>query len=306
MDSSESFLKTTVERVRAYLDDADFQAKYNDAYLVSHVIMPSMVDVQSRLALNASNNMVLRFNLSIVAGQESYVLPPCVGEILRVVKYSYTDGSSSNGLVEVELRPRGHFSLGGPVWILEGNMISFRPFPAVDVADMVIEYSSNGDMRPHYHLHSGGTDANNAYLATTTTFKFADTPTLGMRDKRLHAYAGQTLRLYGSVYHEERIISAYDASTRTATVSRPFTLSATTNYSYEVCPPNSQAYVEAVTLASAIKLGTWRKVSQSHHALLVEQYRMAIKTITDNLSNMQARTGKSWQKDTVDNPDWRP
>jgi hypothetical protein len=301
MDSSESFLKTTVERVRAYLDDGDFDAKYNDAYLVSHVIMPSMVDVQSRLALNASNNVLLRFNLSLVANQESYVLPPCVGEILRVVKYN----DPNDGTVATEWRPRNHFSLGGPVWILEGSMISFRPFPTQN-EDIVIEYSSNGDMRPHYHLHSGGTDVNNAYLATTTTFKFADTPTLGMRDKRLHAYAGQTLRLYGSVYHEERIISAYDASTRTATVSRPFTLTAATNYSYEVCPPNSQAYVEAVTLASAIKLGTWRKVSQSHHALLIEQYRMAIKTITDNLSNMQARTGKSWTKDTPDNPDWRP
>jgi len=302
MDSSESFLKTTVERVRAYMDDADFQAKYNDAYLVSHVIMPSLVDVQSRLALNASNNVLLKFNLSMVSGQESYVLPPCVGEILRVVKYNDLD----NGLISLEWRPRGHFSVGGPIWILEGNMISFRPYPAQDDS-VVIEYSSNGDMRPHYHdITTGLSDANNARLVTTTTFKFADTPTLGMRDKRLHAYAGQTLRLYGSIYHEERIISAYNASTRTATVNRPFTLSATTNYSYEACPPNSQAYVEAVTLASAIKLGTWRKVSQSHHALLVEQYRMAIKTITDNLSNMQARVGKSWQKDTPDNPDWRP
>jgi hypothetical protein len=78
------------------------------------------------------------------------------------------------------------------------------------------------------------------------------------------------------------------------------------NYDYEVAPPNFQSMTEAVTLASAIKLGTWRKVSQAHHSLMVEQYRMALKTITDNLANMQARTGKSWQKDTPDNPDWRP
>jgi hypothetical protein len=302
MDSSESFLKTVLERLRGYLDDADFEAKYNDQYLLQHIVMPSIVDVQARLSLNAENPVLLKFNISLVKDQECYTLPPCVGEVLRVVKFS--SGSDDNGLHEREWTPRGMFAVGGPGWILEGNMICFRPFP--DVAeDITVLYLSNGDMRPHYYSHSGPGDPANGYLTTTTTFTLAGVPTLGLLDKRPNAYAGQTLRLYGANVHEERIITAYNTSTRVATVGRPFTLSVS-NYSYEVAPPNFQSMTEAVTLASAIKLGTWRKVSQSQHALLVEQYRMALKTITDNLSNMQARTGKSWQKYTPDNPDWKP
>ena len=36
--------------------------------------------------------------------------------------------------------------------------------------------------------------------------------------------------------------------------------------------------------------------------MILQQYRSSIKTATDNLANLQMRTGKSWQKKTVDNP----
>jgi hypothetical protein len=64
--------------------------------------------------------------------------------------------------------------------------------------------------------------------------------------------------------------------------------------------------VEAVSIAAALKLGAWRKISQAHAQMLQLQYRSAIKTIGDNLANMQMRTGKSYQKDTRDNPRWYP
>jgi len=303
MDSTESFLKTVLERVRGYLDDADFEAKYNDQYLLQHIVMPSIVDVQARLVLNADNPVVNRFNVSLVAQQECYTLPPCVGEVLRVCKFG--DNDQDDGVPTEDYKPRGMFSVGGPIWSLEGNMLCFKPYPT-NAEDVTVLYISNGDMRPHYYDHSGSTNVNKGYLTTTSTFKLSDTPTLGLLDKRPHSYVGSVLRLYGSTTHEERIISAYDVATRVATVKRPFTLTAAFNYDYEVAPNNFQSLTEAVTLASAIKLGAWRKISQAHHTLLVEQYRMALKTITDNLANMQARTGKSWQKDTLDNPDWRP
>lgn len=302
MDSTESFLKTVLERVRGYLDDADFEAKYNDQYLLQHIVMPSIVDVQARLSLNADNPVQLKFNISLVKDQEAYALPPCVGEVLRVVKFSDTN---DNGLHEREWTPRGMYAVGGPGWILEGNMLCFRPYPTI-AEDITVLYLSNGDMRPHYYDHSGATNVNKGYLSATTTFKLSDTPTLGLLDKRPHAYAGAILRLYGSTTHEERVITSYNVATRVATVARPFTLSTSLNYDYEIAPSNFQSMTEAITLASAIKLGAWRKISQAQHSLLVEQYRMALKTITDNLANMQARTGKSWQKYTSDNPDWRP
>ena len=298
MDSSESFLKTVIERLRGYIDDTDFDAKYSDQYLMQHVVMPSLVDVQARLNINADNPVYLEYNVTTVPGQEYYVLPPCVGEIMRVVQYDYT--GTADGMPLREWIPKSTFSLAGPVWTLQGNMISFRPYPTT--ADPItIIYITNGDMRPHY----GDSTATGTLNAGLTTFTMNATPTIGLRDKRDQAYAGQILRLFGTNKHEERIITAFDPETRIATVARPFTLT-NAAYSYEVAPPNFQSMTEAVTLAATIKLGTWRKISQAQHSLLVEQYRMAIKTITDQLANKQARTGKSWQKDTRDNPDWRP
>ena len=64
MDSTGSFLKTVLERVRGYLDDSDFDAKYQDQFVVQHVIMPALVDVWSRVSLNADNPVFLSYRRS--------------------------------------------------------------------------------------------------------------------------------------------------------------------------------------------------------------------------------------------------
>jgi hypothetical protein len=91
-----------------------------------------------------------------------------------------------------------------------------------------------------------------------------------------------------------------------ATLKRPFTSASAGAHLYEVCPAQSQGMVEAVSLACALKLGAWRKISAAHAQMLQMQYRSAIKTIGDNLANMQMRNGKAWTKDTRDNPRWYP
>ncbi len=63
-----------------------------------------------------------------------------------------------------------------------------------------------------------------------------------------------------------------------------------------------QSLYEAISAGSAMKLGAYRKISGSHYQMVLQQYRSAIKTATDNLANMQMRTGKSFRKNTVDNP----
>ena len=63
-----------------------------------------------------------------------------------------------------------------------------------------------------------------------------------------------------------------------------------------------QSLYEAISAGAAMKLGAYRKISGSHYQMVLQQYRSAIKTVTDNLANMQMRTGKSYQRKTVDNP----
>jgi len=71
---------------------------------------------------------------------------------------------------------------------------------------------------------------------------------------------------------------------------------------YEIAPPGAQALYEAISVCTAMKLGAARKISESHHQRLVLQYRMALKTIGDNYTNVQGRTPRHIDRDTVDNP----
>lgn len=319
MDSTRSVLKTVIERVRGYLDDADFDAKYTDQFLVQHVIMPGMVDVWSRCSLNADNPVMLSFDITLVNDQECYVIPPCVGEVHEIVQYVGAQGlQTNNGIPTDDMYPRHRMSVGGQIWALEGNMICFRPFPSGLTGNntWTVRYTTNGDMMPHYA--DGSSSTNRGSLdATRTLFTFASAPGLGGLDRRENAYAGQVLRVLAQagtgiplLVQEERVIASYNPATLTATLKRPFSSNVPTIASgylaYEVAPAQSQGMVEAVSLACALKLGAWRKISAAHAQLLQLQYRSAIKTIGDNLANMQMRNGKSWQKDTRDNPRWYP
>jgi hypothetical protein len=313
MHATRSFIKTVIERIRGYLDDSEFDAKYTDQFLVQHVMMPSLVDVWSRCSLSADNPVLLSYDITFVDDQECYVIPPCVGEVHEIVQYTGLTGSQpSNGVPTDDLYPRHEQSVGGPIWNIQGNMLCFRPWPQYTTANTnktwTVRYTTNGDMLPHYcsSTNMGTLDS------TKTIFTFNSTPDLGLVDYRPNAYAGQTIRLLsetgggsGFGITEERVITSYNPSNRQATLARPFTV-ALGSYAYEVCPPQSQGMVEAVALSSSLKLGAWRKISQAQNQLLTQQYRSAIKTIGDNLANMNLRTGKGYAKDTRDNPRWRP
>lgn len=306
MDTTRSFLKTVIERVRGYLDDADFDAKYTDQFLCQHVIMPSLVDVWSRCSLNADNPVMLYYDITFVENQECYVIPPCVGEVHEIVQYTGTYGSQTNtGIPTDDLYPRHRMSVGGMIWAIEGNMICFRPYPSGLTGNntWTLRYTTNGDMNPHYSATNMGT-----LDSTRGVFTLAASPDLGLLDKRENAYAGQILRILDGTVYEERVIASYDPVTRNATLKRPFSsnVTASTTHAYEVCPPQAQGMIEAVALSCSLKLGAWRKISQAHAQMLQVQYRSAIKTIGDNLANMQLRNGKAWTKDTRDNPRWYP
>jgi hypothetical protein len=290
MHSTGSFLLTVLERVRAYVDEATLDAKYTNDYLVRHVICPEMVNVISRLSNNYSNPIRVRHSITLATDQQDYILPPNIGEIYRVAI------SDDYNRVTREWMPHNEFHPRGPNWQIQGNMLSFRPLP--DKAETVdIHYIPNGDFMPHY--------TTSGHLLTTTTFQFSAPPNLGAIDTRENSYAGGTLRVWNTdkTILEERIIESYDSSTKTATVRRPFTSDIETGgaRTYEVAPVGSQSLYQAIACASAINLATARNITQKQMQFLLVQYKMAMKTVGDNLSNMQAREGKVYDKKTVDN-----
>jgi len=70
---------------------------------------------------------------------------------------------------------------------------------------------------------------------------------------------------------------------------------------YEVAPVGMQSMYQAIACACAINLGTIRNVTKKQMDFFVLQYKMNMKTIGDNLSNLQSRNGKFYDKRTVDN-----
>ena len=121
MHSTGSFLYTVIERIRGYLDDPDFDAKYDNDFLVRHIISPTMVDVLSRINMNADNPVVMRLDFRPNATDEYYQLPNAVGEILRICR------RDSTGDVIEEIIPRSEFHPHGVGWALEGNTVRFDP-----------------------------------------------------------------------------------------------------------------------------------------------------------------------------------
>lgn len=293
MDSTGSFLYTVIDRVRAYIDEPDVEQKYTNDFIVRHCIMPSMVDVMARLNMNRDDPILLEYAITTAASTEFYQLPPCVQEVWRLVQ------KNSDNRVTADAYPRNQFHALQQGWSIEGGSLRIFPYPSAGLT-IYVQYVSNGDVYPHY--------ATGSLDATKTIVTLNSSPTLGQMDQRVNAYAGQIMRILPSSVSgvvEERVIesSAYSSGTWTATVRTAFTNPSVGSVTYEIAPAGSQPLYEAVATRAALKLGAYRRISDAHQRQIMHQEREAMKTIQDNLSNLQMRTGKGWIKATVDNPE---
>jgi len=300
MHSSGSILRTFTERIRQLIDDPDLDAKYDNNYLIRHLLSPSMMDVIARVGMMSDEPILLRFGINIRKGVQYYQLPPSVRQIWRVAVIDV------NGAITEEVLPRGEFDPRGPGWSIEGNVLSFRLIPQTD-RTFDVWFVPSGQIL--CHLSTNGT-----LDADEITFNLGSTIPLGGIDQRPNAYVGMYLRtIEPGNAHEERIISAYDQQAGTVTVRIPFqfqgSLASTSSSSstssgelldYEIVPFLLESMLEAISCRAAMKVGTGRKISQAHQQSIMIEYRSSIKTAHDNLSNLKARFGKFFDTATVD------
>lgn len=295
MHSTGSVLLTLTEKVRFYIDDPDLDAKYDDNYMVRFLFPGVMEEILSRVAMMADNPIRLRHTITLVKGQETYILPPTVRMIFRVAEHD------DQGFVISEARPRGEFNPRGPGWQIQGNELIIRPFPQVDNRDIDISYIPTGDVLPVYVNNGGGLDA------TSKIFTFSSTAgdiQVGGHDRRPLAYEGALLRMLALAEPlEERVIQTHDQMAGTATVRTAFTAGITTGDSlrqYEIIPFLLETMLEAVAIRCAMKAGVGRKISQAHRATLIQEYGSAVKTAFDNTASLQGRMPDRFDDDTVD------
>lgn len=296
MLSNESFLGTVIERARFYMDEPDVDGKFTNDWLIRHGLMPALTESLARLNLNSENYVVLQYTFDLQDNVLTYVLPPCVQEVLQVVVLD------SRGLVVKEFIPHDYLDVRGMVWHISGNHITFDPIVSSGTS-ITVRYISNGDVHPHY-----ATDGALSIVDGVHRFQLSNAPSLGALDRRPGAYTGQILRIIptdATKPVEERVIATSDFQDGdtgsgyffvTPYVNFTYTKPGTSGVTYEIAPAASQALYEAVALGTAVRLATSRRASQAHLSNLNVRYQSAMKTIGDNLSNIQNRTGKSFTR----------
>jgi hypothetical protein len=296
MHKSGSILRTFCERVRQYLDEPDLDARYDNDYLVRHIMGPSMVDVLSRISMMEDNTVLVRQTVSVVKGTEYYQLAPNMRSVWRI------EVTDENGTVLSEALPRGEFHPAGANWKIEGNLLALRPFPGED-QEVDVVYEPSGHVTAHL-ADDGTLDADDTTFNLTT-----GTPLLGMVDRRPSAYVGSYLRTLDVVNPiEERIVATHDVVLGEVTVRVPLTSQSSVTsgtsevpaVAYEIVPFLLEPLLEAIACRGAMKLGTGRNVSQARKGSIMLEYRSAVKTAYDNTANLQGRFGKFFNERTVD------
>jgi hypothetical protein len=281
------------------LDDPDLDAKYSDDFLIRHIIMPSMVNVNSRINNSMTNPVVSRLRISLVDDQQYYQLPPTVGEIWNVCEFN-----TELGTITKDYAPRGHYNPRGPNWKIEGNQLSILPLPE-QAKDIDIFYTHNGDLLLHYGT---STTSNGALASDLVTFTLDSSPTIGAIDKRPNAYAGAVLRVLSGNVVEERIIdsssSSKESSVIEVTVRTAFDYHTSgEDITYEIAPSGFQPMYEAIAASGALKLASYKKITGTHFQMIQLQYKDALKSAADHYANIQMRMPKHLDKDTIDNRD---
>lgn len=289
MHSSGSIIKTYCEKVRHYLDDPDLDAKYDDNYLVRFFLSSAMTDIISRVSQMSDAQVLSAISINVVAGTNSYKLPPAVAQVMRIGTVD-----SSTGLFIEDLKPRGHFNPFGSNWSIQGNTIVFQP-AIQETKTYTLVFIPSGDVVCHYVSTATGS------LNSNETFTMPTTVTIGSLDKRPNAYTGSYLRVFGPSITDEVLVTDHDAALRILTPSTLFQNSAGT-YSYEVVPFLMEPMIDAISISAAMRAGVGRKISQAHMQALTLAYKQAIKTAHDTLGNMNGRIGKRFDDKTIDAP----
>lgn len=292
MHSSGLFIKSVIEKVRLLLDVSEAD-KYTDDILSRQFIPAAYASLWQWLTMCQDNQLIFRQSVSLVAQQATYILPPCVGSVVRFGKRN-----STSGLIEADWRPQRDHSPFQRGWAIEGNELVLDPLPAANDTDWILWFEPSGDCNIHY---------GSGELTSTTTLTLASSPTLGMLDLRPNSYVGMVVRVLHDTSWQERVVSEYDVTTRqvtfrTALTDTGFALPETVLY--EVAPLGYHTLWQCIAMAVALEVGAAINISEKKMTYIQALRDTHRKAIADKLGNLMQRRGKSFDPLTVDNPDY--
>lgn len=285
MHSTGSYIKSSLELLATWFHQESGEGPFVDERMVRLFIQPAMVEAFSRINLNRKDKIMVRFPITLVSGTKHYSLPPYIQHIWQLT----TDDSQGNPYRDH--RPRGVLNPCGFGWRIEASTLVLENDPTAG-GNISLLISPGGNLWCHYSDDGGE-------IVTTTTFNLDTAPDLGIYDKRTNAFVGQIIRVLGTNTWEERVITSQSGST--VTVSVPFENSVGAGLRYEIVPQGS---AQLWGLVAPIAAEKWA-ISMNTPAKLLQRYSLetvqAFKTAHDELNSLMARTGTSFDNQTLDN-----
>ncbi|KKL78215.1 hypothetical protein LCGC14_2027080, partial [marine sediment metagenome] len=204
--SGSGFLSDCITLIRQLVDEPSLLPKYTDGDLVER-LTSAMTVIMSEIHNNSDHNIICRFDIQLVSGVQSYILPPNVGEIWAVRKMTTT----TPVIPVYEIWGDNHWSSHQSGFVIEHN--EFRlltDWRSTDTLELL--YVPNGESQMHKAT---------ATSVSANSIIFPASVTDGTLDTRQNSYAGYLVRILSDTtgYVQERIIDTYNNVTRKAVLN---------------------------------------------------------------------------------------
>ena len=246
---SDSFLSRAIVDIRESDDEPITNAKYTDVRIIEH-IEKSYIVVMNEVNRNSRTPAVAKITKIIAQGVTAYNLPHIVGSVHGIYK-----AGDEGGKIFYDSRSK-YNPYGRRIWI-ENQTLHLQTTDIFGSGEEItIEFAPSGIAR----LHNGTCTIN----AAGTVVTFGATPNAGTLDTHHEAYAGSVFRCLGADgttvvgnYLQERVITAYDETTREATLDVALSPIPTTddgNIYYEIAPCIHKGMDTVVALFAAYRL----------------------------------------------------
>ena len=292
--SGSGFLSDCVTAIRQAVDEPSTIPKYTDGDIVG-LLQVAFDVVLTDIHVSTDHPVLIRHSITLVGGEQDYIMPPGVGELIRVAKMNSTTMTP-----EWEVWPGSHHNPSGQGWKLEGNVFRLlRDWDSTETLELL--YIPNAE--PYFHkasLATPTTDLDN----TALTMILNATVTDGTLDKRENAYVGYMIRILSSNANtqEERLITAYNANTRTATYNKAFTRTheGASAVTYEIVPLFSRLIKQIACLRAAIDLLS-QEGNVKRMQTLTTNYQVKLAAMRRAISKKEGRFPHHLDGDTWDN-----
>lgn len=284
--SGSGLLSDLVTLIRKATNEPLTNPKYTDGDIVE-LIQAAMDVVLTDVHINTDHPIIIRHSITLVSGSQDYILPPGVGEILRIAKID-----TGTNLPQWEAWPGSYFNPAGHGWKVEGNVLRLlQDWLSTDTLEIMYIPSAEALM------HKATASA-----ATATTITFPASVTDGTLDTRPNAYVGMVVRILSSTQNilEERVVTAYDVATRVATLNKAWDTTPTGTIVYEVVPLFNRLIKHVVALRTSMDILS-QEGNEKKIRTLERNYAVKMMAMRRSIEKRENRFPHHFDGDTWDN-----